>query len=535
MIATAAPVADILVERLAQLGVRTVFGYPGGQMTPIYDALYQHGGIRHILARHEQAAAFMADGFARATGQPGVCLAVCGPGLYNAATPLAASLSDSIPVLLLSGQVPRRAKGLRSGFYHENEQRQAAAYFTKAQFIVTSPSETIAIVDRAWQSLTDGRPGPVLLELPIDVQCDPFDLPIPVVPTPPVPPQPDRQQLDMLAALLSRSTRPLLLAGGGVVTSGAESALSELATRLGAPVFHTANGKCALPASHPLNAGMPWLRATSDLTGMEEFFSPLWKQSDFLLAIGCRFSQLATGSWTIPLPKVRVHVDIDSEEIGRHFPVELEIVADARQTLEALLAILPPSPRSPWTELPSRQQPFALAGVDALSAIRRALPAEAIVAADVTRLGYILMAALPLESRRAFLHPAGAVAMGYALPAALGARAGLPHRPILAVAGDGGFQMSAMELASMVQENLPVVVLLVNDACLTLIKSTQERKFDRRYIGVDLHNPDFELLTRAFGVAYARATNEAELEERLSAAFASGRPSLVELCLPRME
>jgi thiamine pyrophosphate-dependent acetolactate synthase large subunit-like protein len=523
------PAADLLVERLRQHGVEAVFGYPGGQLTPVYDALYRTPGIRHILARHEQAAAFMADGYARASGRPGVCLAVCGPGVYNAATPLAAAHTDSVPVLLISGQVPSSAQGLRSGYYHENEQLAACGYFTKARVRVTDAAKLVEGVDLAWRQLLHGRPGPVLLEVPVDVLRQEGTWGMSPLATPPAPPAPSPSDVEALAAMIRGSARPVILAGGGVVSSGAESALARVASRLGAPVFHTANGKCALPGSHPLAAGMPWDRATSDLTGMADFFSPLWKESDALVAIGCRFSQLATGSWTIPFPEARAHIDIDPEEIGRHYKVNVGIAADARLTLEALLTALPAPDRAPWATIPARGEPLTLPGLDACSALRRALPPDTIVSADVTRLAYILMAKYPLESPRSFLHPAGAVAMGYGLPAALGAKAAFPERPVLAVAGDGGFQMSAMELATAVQENLPVVVLLVNDSCLTLIKSTQERRYERRFIGVDLHNPDFGVFARSFGVGYWRAGDERQLEEMLAEAFTSGRPALVEV------
>ncbi|MFO0877217.1 MAG: thiamine pyrophosphate-binding protein [Gemmataceae bacterium] len=522
-------VADRIVERLAQHGVSILFGYPGGQLTPIYDALYRTPGVRHILARHEQAAAFMADGYARATGQPGVCLAVCGPGVYNAATPLATADTDSIPVLLLSGQVPLAGRGRRTGYYHENEQLEASAFFSQTQVCIESPDQVADLVDFAWRQLTERRPGPVLLEVPVDVLREPAPDPLPPLPPPPARPKPDAATLDSLVAALQEARRPILLAGGGVSRSGAEAALRQLAERLGAPVFHTANGKCALPGSHPLAAGMPWTRVTSDLSQMADLFSPLWKVTDFLLAVGCRFTQLATGSWTIPLPARRAQIDIDPGELGRHYPLEIGLVGDARATLEKLLARLPTETRSPWASLPAKKEPWRLPGIDPLGPIARALPANGLVSADVTRLAYMAMAELPLEGARSFLHPAGSVAMGYGLPAGLGARAAFPDRPVLVLVGDGGFQMSAMELATAAQERLPVVVLLVNDSCLTLIKSTQERKYARRFIGVDLHNPDFGQFCRAFGADHQLIASEAHLEEALRSAFAAKHTTVLEV------
>ncbi len=525
------PVADLLVRRLLELGVRDIFGYPGGQLTPIYDALYREPRLRHYLARHEQAAAFMADGYARSTGRPGVCLAVCGPGVLNAATPLMTAFTDSIPVLLISGQVPRAGLGVRSGYYHENDQRSVCATITKKRLVVGDPGVLVEAIDEAWSALTSGRPGPVLLEIPVDVLRAEVDASPSPTPTSSLEPKaPDPSDVEALVALLNRWHRPLLLAGGCVIAANAEEALQRLAERLGAPVFHTANGKCALPNDHPLCAGLPWRRATSDLGDMADQFSPLFAQADGLLAIGCRFSQLTTGSWTLRPPPL-ARIDIDPSEISRHYPVEIGILADARMALEDLLSRLPAAARAPWTAIPSRGEPWTLPGIDVAGPLRRVLPPDAILAADVTRLGYILMAEFPLTSKRTFLHPAGSVAMGYALPAALGAKAAHPGRKVVAVVGDGGLQMSALELATAVQERLPMVVLLINDRCLTLIKATQERRFERRFIAVDLKNPDFELLARAFGVRYWRADNELTLESALTEALAAEVPALVEVQL----
>src|SRR5436309_2277824 len=237
------PAADLLVRRLAAYGVRHVFGYPGGQLTPVYDALYRTPTIRHYLARHEQAAAFMADGFARATGRPGVCLAVCGPGVLNTATPLHAAFTDSIPVLLFSGQIPSAARGLRSGYYHENDQLAAVAPFTKWRVRIDRPERTVPVLDEAWRQLTTGRAGPVLVEAPVDVlraETAAEDVPLPDAPPPPVP---DSRDVEAAARLLTNWKRPLILAGGGAVSAGAGPLLVRLAERLGAPVHHTANGK----------------------------------------------------------------------------------------------------------------------------------------------------------------------------------------------------------------------------------------------------------------------------------------------------
>jgi acetolactate synthase-1/2/3 large subunit len=523
-------VAVLLVRRLCEHGVRHVFGYPGGQLTPLYDALYREPAIRHILARDEQAAAFMADGYSRASGRPGVCLAVCGPGVYNAATPLATAFTDSIPLLLLSGQVASPGKGPRSGYYHENDQLSACATMTKWCSRVDNVHALIPELDRAFTALTEGRPGPAFLEVPVDVlraECsaDPWHpLPQPLLHF-----EPHAQDIAPLKELISRWRQPLLLAGGGVISAGAESLLVQLAERLGAPVFHTLMGKAAMPGDHPLAAGLPWHQATSDLTNMAPFLSPLFAEADGLLAIGCRFTQAATGNWTLQLPPSVAQIDIDAAEIGRHYPVNLGIHADARETLDALLNTLPATPRPPWTSPSKPREPWRLPGLDLLGPLRRVLPRDAIVAADITRLGYIMLAEFPVYMPRTFLHPAGFVSMGFGIPAALGAKAAFPERTVVAVVGDGCFLMSGMELATAVQEKLPIVVVLINDSSLTLIKAIQQRRYEGHYLGVDLRNPDFGTFARAFGVRSWQVETDAAFEAALREAVALREPSLIEV------
>jgi acetolactate synthase-1/2/3 large subunit len=526
------PAAEVLVRRLRDHGVCHIFGYPGGQLTPIYDALYREPAIRHILARDEQAAAFMADGYARATGKPGVCLAVCGPGVFNAATPLATAFTDSVPVLLISGQVVTAGRGLRSGYYHENDQLHACTTFTKARFRVEDGIRLASELDRAFTVMTEGRPGPVLFEVPLDVlRAEIVEPDTGPVPAPAARPEPRPADIASLAELLARWRRPLVLAGGGVISAGAETLLVQLAERLGAPVLHTLMGKCAIPSDHPLAAGLTWHSATSDLTNMGPLLSPLFAQADGLLAVGCRFTQAATGSWAMPRPAALAQIDIDPAEIGRHYPVTVGIVADARQTLRALLAAVPESPRPAWTTPPLRQ-PWRLPGLDLIGPMRRVLPRDAIIAADITRLSYMMLAEFPVYHPRTILHPAGFVPMGFGIPAALGAKAAFPGRTVAAVVGDGCFLMCGMELATAVQEKLPVIVILVNDGSLTLIKAIQQRRYESRHIGVDLLNPDFGLFARAFAVRAWQVKSDAEFETALHEAVALEAPALVEVQVP---
>jgi len=522
--------AEVLISGLREHGIRHVFGYPGGQLTPLYDALYQEPGIRHILARDEQAAGFMADGYARATGEPGVCLAVCGPGVLNAATPLATAFTDSIPVLLISGQVPQAGRGSRSGYYHENDQLDACASFTKWQACLDDVQNIRPQLDLAMSALTSGRPGPVLLEIPLDVlRAEPAHHLFPSQPTMISSPSVRREEIESLAELVQGWQKPLILAGGGVIAAGAEKTLLQVAERLGAPVFHTLMGKGVVPADHPLAAELPWFQATSDLTEMGPFLSPLFSEADGLLAVGCRFSQVSTAGWKLPMPPALVHIDVDRSEIGRHYPVTLGIHADAQQALSRLLEILPTPMRKPWAPPPRSRRPWRLPGLDLLGPLRRVLPRDAIICADITRLAYIMLAEFPVYQPRTFLHPAGFVSMGYGLPAALGAKAAFRERTVVTVVGDGGFLMSGMELATAVQEKLPVIVILINDNCLTLIKAIQERRYEKRFLGVDLHNPDFGVFAKAFGVPYWRTDSDSTFESALREAVATQQSALIEV------
>jgi acetolactate synthase-1/2/3 large subunit len=520
--------AEILVSALRDHGVRHVFGYPGGQLTPIYDALYREPAIRHILARDEQAAGFMADGYARATGEPGVCLAVCGPGVFNAATPLATAFTDSVPVLLISGQVPKKGRGLRSGFYHENEQLEACTTFTKWRAGIDDVHAIRPQVDLAMAALTGGRHGPVLLEIPLDVLRADGGF-AHSQQTMVAAPAPKRGEIEAMAKLVQGWRKPLILAGGGVISAGAGDLLVQLAERLGAPVFTTLMGKCAIPSDHPLAAGLPWFRATSDLTEMGPLLSPLFSQADGLLAVGCRFSQVGTGNWSLPMPPAVAQIDIDRSELGRHYPLTLGINSDAKTALGRLLELLPADRRLPWTSPKFKREPWRLPGLDLLGPLRRVLPRDAILVADITRLAYIMLAEFPVYQPRTFLHPAGFVAMGYGLPAALGAKAAFPDRTIVTVVGDGGFLMSGMELATAVQEKLPVIVVLINDNCLTLIKAIQERRYESRFLGVDLANPDFGLFAKAFGVRYRLTASDGDFESALKEALERKETALIEV------
>jgi acetolactate synthase-1/2/3 large subunit len=323
--------------------------------------------------------------------------------------------------------------------------------------------------------------------------------------------------------------KPLLLVGGGAIAAGAGALLVRLAEQLGAPVFHTFMGKSAFPDDHSLAAGLPWSQATSDLTNMEEFMSPLFAQADGLLAIGCRFTQSCTGSWALRPPAALAQIDIDPAEIGRHYPVTLGITADASATLRALLDRLPAAPRPAWTSLARPPSTHGPAGFDLLGVLRRSLPRDAVIVGDITRYTYLMLAGFPVYQPRTFLHPAGSVAMGYGIPAALGAKVAFPERTVATMVGDGCFLMSGMELATAVQEQIPLLIILINDGSLTLIKQIQHRRYGDRFLGVDLRNPNFNQFAAAFGMRCWTVDARESFETALREAQASGEPALIEV------
>ena len=530
--------AQLLVEGLAKHGVTTIFGMPGGQTTAIYDALYDHPTIRHVLVRNEHAGALMADGFARATGRPGVCLVTAGPGLTNALTGLGTAYSDSVPLLVLSGQVPRKAIGVWPGYYHEMDSLGVTAPLTKWNATAHSADEIPELVERAFSEMTTGRPRPVHLDLPIDVLVEESEAK-PLGPTQAEPCPVDQQSVARAAEVLAGAERPLIIAGGGVVTAHAWAELLSVAEALHAPILTTPMGKDCVSHDHPLAGGMLFHRTTSDLTNMKDNLSALPGDADAVLVVGCRFSQLATGSWELELPNKMVQIDIDANEIGRHYPAEIGIQGDAKTVLTALGDVLRTGPSrenpSPWDDIRSQipaPDRWHIEGFDLVPILRRTLDRDAIITCDITRLYYMMLANYPVYEPRTFLHSSNFITLGYGLPSALGAKAAFPDRQVVAIAGDGGFLMTAQELACAVQHKLNVVTILINDNCLSAMKGIQNRSYGGRHIAVDLTNPDFVRFAESFGALGLRVSKIEQFEDILEEALHADRPAVIEIQAP---
>lgn len=522
-------VAEYLVRFLAAQGIRVVFGMPGGHTLPLYDALARQRRVRHVLARNELGAALMADGYARASGEVGACLVTSGPGVTNALTGIGVAHGDSIPVLLLSSQVPCAGVGREGGYFHEMDQLAATATLTKWNTRADKAGDVPGLMAEGFRRLRTGRPRPVHVEVPADVLAQPCEGPIERIHGDP-PPAPDAEAIRRAAEVLVRAERPLILAGGGAV--GAARELLALARALGAPVVTTAMGKGVVPESHPLSGGLTWRDITPDLLDMQPLFSPLLARADALLAVGCRFTQLATGNWSMPMPARLVHVDVDPTVISRRYEAAVGIVADAAEALLAILCAVKESARPRRSPAWARETAAARAARPPLRpfvrTLRQVLAPEAIVAADVVRIAYPVLGEFPVSRPRSVLSSVGFFAMGHGLPGAIGAKLAFPRRPVVALAGDGGFLMTGQELATAVQANVRVVSLVVNDGSLTAIRMLQDKHYGRRF-AVDLKNPDFAAFARAFGAQGLVVRRPAELAPALRRALGARRPALIDL------
>jgi acetolactate synthase-1/2/3 large subunit len=526
---TARTGGEWVVEALAAEGVRHVFGIPGVHNLAIYDALLRRPALTHVLARHEAGAAFMADGYARATGEPGVVIVTTGPGATFTLTPLAESYAGSVPVVVVMSDVASHLLGRDLGALHEvPNQIECFRPVTRWAEAVTDTAAIPGALAGGFALLRSGRPGPIALSIPNDLLAARAEGETRAGGGRRPPCHVD--DVREAARLLAGAARPLLVAGGGVVAAGAAEELRALARRLGAPVITTVMGRGAIGERDPLfHSVLPDRRRTADAL----------HAADVILAVGCRFGHRSVEKLdAAPGPhQTLVHLDLDPGVIGRMFKAQLGVVGDARDGLAGILAALGPgAPATGWdrpwlaalrTEPGPRYTPALAALVDGL---RSALADDAVVVCDQTGLAYWLEWRFPVLAPRTFLYPVGSATLGYGVPAAIGARIGRPDRPVLCVVGDGGFLYSVNELATAVKYGVQVVVLVLNDGRYGAIKWLQERLFGR-WGEADLVNPDFPALARAFGCRGERLADAGALPAALHAAFAASGPSVLELPL----
>ena len=526
--------SEIVCESLLREGVDVVFGYPGGAILPFYDALWSYPQLRHILVRHEQAAAHAADGYSRVTGKVGVCVATSGPGATNLVTGIMGAKAASVPMVAITGQVARSSLG--SEAFQECDICSIAAPTTKKTYMVMSAADLADTVLEAFYIAQEGRPGPVLIDIPRDVQLELAEAEFPEVTAPETPEVSEEamERLKEAARLINEAERPLIISGHGVMTSGATKELLSLAERSGIPVITTLLGLGSFPGGHPLSMGM---------LGMHGMY---WSnlsvdQADLIVGVGMRFDDRVTGKVDTFAPHARIiHMDIDATQIGRNVPVEVPVVGDAKALLHQLAPMVTNTPRPEWMQfienLKQNHPSLSIPSGDVLQA-QQVLSALDIVFQEdpettvVTGVGQHQMWAaqfLSFNHENTFISSGGLGAMGFEIPAALGAQVGKPTAPVWSVAGDGGFQMTNQELMTLAEEKLPVKIALINNGYLGMGRQWQEMYFENHLKAVPIRGPDFVMLAESYGVSAVRVTEQEDVLPALRQAQVHDGPFLIE-------
>lgn len=534
--------ANILVESLVHEGVDTIFGYPGGTVLPIYDELFD-SSLRHVLVRHEQAAVHAADGYARASGRVGVCLATSGPGACNLVTGIATAYMDSVPVVAITGQVPTTLLG--NDAFQESDITGITLPITKHSYLLNNVSEVGKIVHEAFYIAGTGRMGPVLIDVPKDVQTDVVDEP-PEVPErvtirgyqPTVRGHP--RQIDRAVSMIAGATRPVLYVGGGVIASGGNVELLHLAENRMIPVTTTLMGLGAIPSNHPLNLGMLGMHGTQSANYAVT-------ECDLLIAVGARFDDRVTGKLESFAPNAQIiHIDIDPAEIGKNKAVHLPIVGDVRQILKEINRKLTGEVGAgPWNErLNEWKQEYSVqttanSGLMTPQYIIRTL-SEVLgeTGIIVTEVGQNQMWAaqhFSFTRPRQWITSGGLGTMGYGLPAAIGASVACPDETVIDIAGDGSFQMNIQELATVVQYDIPVKVMILNNQYLGMVRQWQELFYDRRYSYTDMPSVDFVGIAKAYGVPGLCVTDPADVKEAIETSLAHDGPYVLDFRIEREE
>lgn len=497
--------ARMLIESLKNEGVDTVFGYPGGAVLNIYDALFD-SELRHILTRHEQGAAHAADGYARVTGKPGVCIATSGPGATNLVTGIATAHMDSIPIVAFTGQVGTSLIGRDS--FQEADITGITLPITKHNYLVQDIKELPRVIKEAFHIATTGRPGPVLVDLPKDITIADADYDYPdEVNLPGYKPTytGHLRQIADAADLINEAKRPVLYVGGGVVSSGASHELHDLATKANVPVTMTLMGLGGFPGDHFLSLGMLGMHGT-------QYANYAVTECDLLIAIGARFDDRVTGRVEAFAPNAKIiHVDIDPAEIGKNVKVDVPIVGDVKHVLKALNAKVRDTDRKEWVgrviemkeayPLSYDKEPGMIKPQQVVEAIHEVTNGEAIIATEVGQNQMWAAQYYKFLHPRTFVSSGGLGTMGYGLPAAIGAKIGRPDKAVFNIAGDGSIQMNIQELGTAVQYGVAVKVAILNNGYLGMVRQWQELFYHKRYAETHLegHNPDFVKLAEAYG------------------------------------
>ncbi len=529
---------QIIWESLIHEGVDVVFGLPGGAILPTYDDLYKYDyPIHHVLVTHEQGAAHMADGYARATGKTGVCIATSGPGATNLITGLATAYMDSTPVVAITGQVSTALLG-KDGF-QEADIRAISMPVTKHNYLITDIKDLPAALKEAFYIARTGRPGPVLVDICKDVQQATMEFTYPTeVYLPGYRPNilaPDPGVIDRVARLINEAQRPVIVAGQGVSMARAEAELRQLAEKANIPVATSLLGIGTIPATHPLSISWGGMHG-------EAYCNYALQECDVMFAIGARLDDRLTGAFSTFAPKARIiHVDLDPAEMGKNLTIDTPVIADALMTLRALLPKVEPNEHPAWLgqinewRSESVERDILTQETDELVApyVMRQLwyatnQGDATIITDVGQHQMWEAQYFNHTKPRSLLTSGGLGTMGYSLPAAIGAQIGNPQEEMWVVAGDGGFQMTMIELSTIMQERLPIKIAIINNGYLGMVRQWQDVFYNKRYVGTPLYNPDFVKIAEAYGIPGRAVTSKEDVYQAIRDAQETDGPYLLD-------
>jgi acetolactate synthase-1/2/3 large subunit len=539
--------SEILWATLAGEGTTTVFGYPGGAILPVYDALRKFPTIHHVLVRHEQGAAHMADGYARASGRPGVCMATSGPGATNLVTGLATAMLDSIPVVAITGQVSSKVLG--SDAFQEIDITGITLPITKHNFLVTRAEDIAPAVREAFQIATSGRPGPVLIDITKDAQQASALFDFDAATPPPYRPHPmlraESHSIREAIDLIKQAKKPVILAGHGIIESGAQKEVLAFAESQQIPIASTLLGLGAIPSGHPLSLGMMGMHG-------ESWVNNAIQGADLLLAFGMRFDDRVTGNLAHYAPTAKkIHIEIDPSEINKNVRADVALIGDLKEVLQLLLPLMPKTDDTSWLRQINASKGTAavrdiinlpdnghLYAAHVIHDIWREAQAagrieDTIIVTDVGQHQMWEAQYFKHESPRSLVTSGGLGTMGFALPAAIGAKFACPEKDVWVIAGDGGFQMTASELSTIVQEKIAINIAVINNGFLGMVRQWQETFYDKNYSASPILSPDFVMLAAAHGIDAANVTKRAEVTPTATKARTSGKPFLINFAVEK--
>lgn len=528
--------AEIICECLIRQGITSIFGYPGGANIPIYDALYKYPDLKHVLVRHEQGAAHAAEGYAWATGRPGVCFATSGPGATNLVTGLADAMLDSIPIVCITGQVPSPLLGTDA--FQEADVLGITLPVTKHNYLVTQTEDIARVIHQAFYLATNGRPGPVLVDITKDAQVNYAQFHYPkntAYLKNKLKLKATNEEVEQIADALNNAEKPLIVAGHGMLLSGDGKTLLKIAEKQNIPVTLTHLGLSTIPHDHRLFMGMPGMHGAVPANR-----APL--EADVLFAVGMRFHDRVTSKVSAYAPQAKIiHIDIDPSEIGKNVIPDIGVVGDAKIVLEQILPKLKAKKNPSWlarfevwkneekekvTKIELGSQKLKSAQV--IDELARQTDYKATIVADVGQNQMFAARYYQYKSYNSHFTSGGLGTMGFALPAGMGAKMGDPKREVWIVIGDGGIQMTLQELATIVQEKLDVKIALLNNNYLGMVRQWQELFYKGNYSEVQLKNPNFQKLAEGFGIPSLKATNLSQARESIKTARSTKGPYLIE-------